>query len=543
MPVIQGSPSQVGIQLGNPVGIGDENQQRMMGEAVSGVGQAIFEVGNKLDTLIKQQKEQLDRDKIKAAAEDYQRIQRINAQKAFRDPLANPLDDPDGTKAYEQLEQRGAELRAQIAEQYGIKDSAYIAFEGVAKSSDNQLGPTLMVESFKRMQQAREAIESKKSAAVVEKFLTTKNFASLDRDLLQVDIDVETDTTIMPSEKTTVAQARKRSRILGAITSLTASDKPDYGTARQMAAQYTSLLGAEEGMKLVQELSDKKFTQTQRELDLAESAAKATQRQLDQQVSLNSADFLMNGFRLVGEKERLAYEQKGASMEASGLLKPGTMKTFSSLKGRELQLTNFATSSIIVSDYVTGKRGYRESISAVRDMMVRKGKLDVVEAGKLMDTLSRMQESRNRSRKNNVDRLKIEGLDKMHQAQVKYIEALPTTPMEKAARFMKLNDEYVRQLQRAASGFEPDIGTMRSKMLQGSDFTPVSPNTTITPAGIPSTKQGLKAEVDRLFKRNMELEKNGYHNKEGTQQHKEYMYNKRLILERSMQIKQIEGNK
>lgn len=100
MPVIQGSPSQVGIQLGNPVGIGDENQARMMGEAVSGVGQAIFEVGNRLDAVIKERQAKarsyqhiIDKEEFEAAVDTARR------DMSYYDPK----DDPTGAKKSQQF--------------------------------------------------------------------------------------------------------------------------------------------------------------------------------------------------------------------------------------------------------------------------------------------------------------------------------------------------------------------------------------------------------------------------------------------------------
>lgn len=230
----------------------DTRDSRMMGGAVADLGRAIAN----LPVFREVQTKEMDW-RVNAAKEAL----RYDVERARRDKRFNdPVNDPSGVKAMEQLNNYSKERQAELVEQYGITGAYRLKFQGEAQSVTTGITTEYATDSMKDAVGRVNALQEEALAA--KSYNVRTNPRLLSTTLSEYDLEINSDPTLREDEKVVKSIQGKRTLLFAAIDGRKNANGPlgmseeDYNQARQMLALHGSILTQKERDTKDKELFD-----------------------------------------------------------------------------------------------------------------------------------------------------------------------------------------------------------------------------------------------------------------------------------------------
>lgn len=329
MPVIQGSPYQPNIQVGSPVGYGDEESAGLRGRAMAGFGNALSNIGEMLTEATNRKNREADTYEAKIKVEEYN----LQLDKAIESK--SYFDQNNTASETEQFEAFARNLQQETLGAVPKSTQGLFKLETLQSlgSSRNKLAAGLAKEAVARTKQRQEEYINMFAGRAA---VTPESYSSLGD---KAELSIRENQNIDAGTKETMVREARKNIIVGAIEGLKNRGQngitlKDYETAKSILQREASsgLLDPKEMDKLNRDLFDARRSALNFKISL-ENESEKIEKRLDKKMNREMVDTLyaeMDSARSAEEQQ--AVYTKAKLLRVDGKLTGQALEQFLAYK-------------------------------------------------------------------------------------------------------------------------------------------------------------------------------------------------------------------
>lgn len=508
MPEIPLTAVRVGTK--SPEQATDTGATRLMGEASGALGDAMFKYGDFLDDMRgKLRSAEMDW-RVNAAKEELQyEVEKARLDKRFNDPV----NDPTGVQAMEQLNKYSNEVQLLKVEKYGITGNHLLKFRAEAQGVTNTIAVAYAGDSIKDTVSRTSTLQEQTLSS--QAFAVRTNPMLLSEELTKAETNVWSDPSLRDDEKELKSIQAKRMLVRSAIDGRKNANGPmgmgveDYDTSRQILVNSGELFTREERDQIDKDLFNTfhdgvKVRTAMDDLD-TKTKDKAKKERAER------AMVLLDDEREQAGNDPIAiakWSKKVQAMRASQHITSDQARSMLSYEPATInlqdQVAGGTVRQMLFDVSLTKKQAARVGISTARkdnlsittefiNNRFAAGKISAKKREELINEVQSIREFERRS-----GRSFIEELNKAKfQAEVTAVENTVLDPKARAEIKSRLYEEAIRQA-KVTNSTSIDVGTIRDSFIVG--YGPQFGQTTVankSESQLVQQARNLKEELSR----------------------------------------------